>query len=1332
MAAGTFRKEPALRNLELRDPGPYKLYGAGDNRIRIHGIIDLPITLGDKVYLTEAIVADIGAAGIIGMNFLRVHRVIANFSAGEFRMGEDTHFLFRSGPMHSFQMRTSRTVVVPPMSEMIIETRPRRPRMPLDGRPCIVQPVSSFAAGTGLVLGGALVMSNPRAMPILVVNPTDAPIVLKRGCIAATAIPAASSRVIPDDPVCRAACATAAAGDDPFTLPDHLESRVPKDRLDEEQRQALRRLLRQYADVFMGPDGAVGKTDVAKHRIDLVDERPLKQRLRRAAIVHQEVIDQEVQKMLDLDIIEPSDSPWASPVVMVKKKDGSWRFCVDYRKLNDATRKDSYPLPHIEDTFDALAGSHYFCALDLASGYWQVEMEESDRAKTAFVTKNGLYQFKVMPFGLCNAPATFERLMEMVLKGFLWKRCMVYIDDVVVYGRSFEETLTNLQMVLHRIRGAGLKLKPSKCELFAQEILYLGFMVTGTGVRPDPAKVAAVQKWPPPCNVADVRSFLGFASYHRRFIRGFAEIARPLTILTEKGADFVWSAEQANAFSGLRQALVVAPVLRHPRPDCEFILDTDASNFALGGVLSQIVDGQERVVAYASVALSRSQMNYCTTHRELLAVVTMTKRFRHYLLGRHFRLRTDHSSLRWLLNYSEADGLVARWLVKLQEYDMQIEHRAGKLHGNADGLSRCHKCKNPGCAGMAPFQQAADSSSDSELDVPGRPQAAAPSNNTAAGASRANLRARTRRYRRGHPAYEAEVRLSSSESSSSPAVYSSWVPSSSGESEYERSLPPVVMAAAAQPDATDEEPNYLGGYSPAQIAAAQRADRALAPVITALEAGQKPSKDERKTYREETLSLVSQWERLSLRDGLLYRRYEPPTPLPPIWQLVLPAELRKEVLHQLHDLRVTGHLGIRRTVHRLQQRFHWPGSSLDVQRWCAACPRCQARKGVPTPGRHPLTTVKAGAPFDWIALDILDTHRVTPRGFRYILVISDYFTKYTDAYPLRRQTADEVARLLVNRWVVYHGVPKQVHSDQGTQFESNLFRNLAQMLGSTKVRTTPYRPQSDGQVERFNRSVLNMLAAFVNDRANDWDDHLPYVLMAYRSSVHSSTGVTPHAMLYGRELNLPVDIMYPTAAETGAVPQCGPEYVEWIRRALANAHDFARARLDKSAIRQKRGYDAHAKGRPAFAEGDKVRYYYPPLKQGNKFAKPWIGPFTVLKQVTDVDYRIRRDSDPDRVLVVHIDNLKKYEGPLVMDPLIQDAEPDDAPVWDPSGQHPRTPDERVRRMVGLPDLSDPSDDGLGGYQPDDGDPQVPPLPPVPADDGRPRRKPRAPARYGWE
>ena len=1023
----------------------WKINAVDGGGVRGYGSATVQMLINGKSYSTEILVADITSPGVLGMNFLQRHNVSTNFSKGEFTIDGAIHFLERETLARSFQVTVARTVHIPPYSESIVPMRAMRAHV-LKGHNYVLQPLRRFGEQTGAALGSTLVKSCSGAIPALVVNPTPEPLQIREGLNAAICVPATALQLA-QRKTGRVSDARATPSSTDM-LPEHLERMLGKAKLSNSQLKQARSLLHKYSDVFLAPDGELGKTAIARHRIDLNTDRPLKQRFRRAPVAQQEVIDQEVQRMLDKDIIEPCDSPWASPVVMVRKKDGSWRFCVDYRKLNELTLKDSYPLPHIDDTFDTLAGAQYFCALDLASGYWQVEMEKRDKAKTAFVTKQGLYQFKVMPFGLCNAPATFERLMEMVLKGYLWKRCMVYIDDVIVFGESFDQTLENLSMVLERIRAAGLTLKPKKCELFTQEILYLGFMVTGQGIRPDPSKIKCVQNWPRPCGVGDVRSFLGFASYHRRFVKDFAQIARPLTVLTLKNKTFEWGPSQEHAFTVLKDRLCRTPVLDHPRTGVEFILDTDASGFAIGGVLSQKVDGVERVIAYASTALSASQINYCTTHRELLAVVRMIQRFRHYLWGRKFTIRSDHSSLRWLLNYKDADGMLARWLAKLQEFDFHIEHRPGRFHGNADGLSRCHKCKNKDCPGSREGMEEMESSTDSDVHV------------------KMNTTRRVRETKVDAPGCSmVPINAPAHHTKREPAPrLQAGVPDLINKSVLSR-------RACAQTTRIDKEINalpWLSKYNAAELRKAQRVDTALSPLILALEQGVKPTCAQRFTFNEETQSLASRWDQLALLDGFLYRKIQKGGRAAPTLQLVVPRALRVEILHQLHDLRVAGHLGVQRTVARVQQRFYWPGCALDVSRWCAACPQCASRKGKPTPGRAPLTPVITGAPFDRVALDILDTHKITPKGYRYILVLSDYFTKWTDAFPLRRHTARAVAEVLVNRFIVYHGVPKQIHSDQGAEFESALFQELVKMLGSTKIRTTPYRPQSDGQVERFN------------------------------------------------------------------------------------------------------------------------------------------------------------------------------------------------------------------------------------------------------------------------
>ena len=315
-------------------------------------------------------------------------------------------------------------------------------------------------------------------------------------------------------------------------------------------------------------------------------------------------------------------------------------------------------------------------------------MDENDKQKTAFATHRGLFQFKVMPFGLCNSPATFERLMELVLSGVLFERCLVYIDDVICFGKTEEEALYNLRVVLQKFRDANLKLKPSRCSLFQDECTFLGHTVVCEGTTCEKSKVEAVASWPVPTCVSEVRSFLGTASYYRKYIQGFADIASPLTNLTKKNQKFVWTEKCQSAFERLKEALVSAPILAYPTKEGRFVLDTDASATAIGAVLSQIQDGEEKVIAYANCALSSSRQNYCTTYRELYAVVRFVKYFSHYLWGRPFLVRSDHSSLKWLKNFKQPEGIVARWIATLDTYDFQMEHRKGASHGNADGLSR--------------------------------------------------------------------------------------------------------------------------------------------------------------------------------------------------------------------------------------------------------------------------------------------------------------------------------------------------------------------------------------------------------------------------------------------------------------------------------------------------------------------------------------------------------------------------------------------------------------------------------------------------------------------
>ena len=374
--------------------------------------------------------------------------------------------------------------------------------------------------------------------------------------------------------------------------------------------------------------------------------------------------------------------------MLVKKPDGSDRFRADLRRVNAITKKDSYPLPCIAESLDALAGTQFVCSMDLMSGYWQIEVDPESRKKTAFIIHAGLFEFNVMPFGLRNAPSCFQRLMEYVLRGLNWRIALIYLDDVLVYSRTFEEHLQHLRLVFDRFREAGLKLKPKKCFFGQKDVKFLGQVISTEGVQPDPAKIEAIKEYPVPRKVKDVRAFLGLANYYRKFVKDFAKIAGPLQELTKKGLKFQWTDECQAAFDLLKTALTQAPILAYPDFTLPFDLYDDASDDALGMVLGQIQNGREVVISYGGSKLLPTEKTYSVTEREALAAVAGVKYFQPYLYARKFTIHTDHNAVRWLMNIREPTGRLARWALLLQQYDFEIVHRAGRSNGNAGALSR--------------------------------------------------------------------------------------------------------------------------------------------------------------------------------------------------------------------------------------------------------------------------------------------------------------------------------------------------------------------------------------------------------------------------------------------------------------------------------------------------------------------------------------------------------------------------------------------------------------------------------------------------------------------
>lgn len=1147
--------------------------------MKVYGQAKLSVEIQGYFLELDFIITDLdGISGILGINFLETSKAQINFAQALLILPSNTIIkLHREQNNHCALIRLKEKVHIPANTEIMLPvTIPKHFRK----ENLLVEPNYQLK-NHGVVISNAIVNAGKNRVVISAINCRNIDITLKRNKIVGN-IQEVKEILEPIENELSSE----------LQLPQHLECLLEgvSPKITPEQKNKIKTLLIKFQDVFLGPDGRLGQTHVVKHTIDTGDALPIKIPPRRVPLKHKEIIDQEIDKMLKDDIIEPSDSPWSSPILLCLKKDLSWRFCVDYRKINQVTKKDAYPLPNIDSSLDSLGGNQWFSTIDLASGYWQCLVDEKDRPKTAFSCHRGLFQFKVMPFGLCNAPSCFERLMEIVLKGYQWERCLCYIDDVIIFGRTFEQALENLELVFGRLRQANLKLKPKKCSFFQHQVLFLGHLISDQGIACDPSKIETVQNWPVPKNVNEIRSFLGLAGYYRRFIPNFSEIASVLTNLTKKEIKFNWTEKCQTSFNTLKEKLVTAPVLVYPNENDQFILDTDASGHAIGAVLSQIQDGEEKVIAYASKMLNNSQKKYCTTYRELLAVVTFVKYFRHYLIGQKFKIRTDHASLIWLKNFKNPEGMVARWISVLESYHYVLEHRKGNQHSNADALSRkpYRLCKRQNCPGCK---------SDESIQMSINPLVS-------------------------HDPDETIPYIENDQIESRPLNENF---SCNGTLDFDNEI---------------DFSNWLRIWTSEEIKEWQEQDFDISKVIEMKNQFlEKPDRQKVAGLSYEVRNLWSLWESLEIRNGILYKKVENFGQDELV--LVVPKELRTKLMKELHNSRISGHLGRDRTIQSVKRRFFWPGMSSDISSWVKHCAVCARTKRGPGLGRSPLQQSPVGYPLDRVAVDIVGPCPITENGNEYIIVLCDYFTKWSEAFAVPNHNALTVADKIVSEFFSRFGVPKQLHSDQGKEFESELFHAVCTRLGIEKTRTTPYRPQSDGLVEKFNQTLQVMLSAFVNKCRNDWDNHLPYLLMAYRASVNDSTGVSPFKMMYGREMSYPIDVI-------AGIPNsnkhfCPVEYIQWLNHTFTVTFNFARDNLLKAATRQKNNYDRGLKPRN-FKVGDFVWRWYPPTAN-LKLGLGWMGPYKILEKLTEVTYKIQETPD-SRVIIVHVDHLKPYLGEL--------------------------------------------------------------------------------------
>jgi transposase InsO family protein len=957
--------------------------------------------------------------------------------------------------------------------------------------------------------------------------------------------------------------------------------------LSETDKSELQAFLTSNRDVFAMNSSEMGCTNRVTHTIELLDEIPFKEKCRPIPPSAYDELREHLAELTSAGIIKRSKSPYCSNIVLVRKKDGSLRLCVDYRKLNSRTKKDAYNLPRTDALIDCLQGAKFFASLDFFSGYHQVAMDPEAQERTAFSAGPlGFFQYTRMPFGLCNSPSTFQRLMEEVLEGLTMVKCAVYIDDIIVFAPTKTELYERLSEVFDRLRQAHLTLKPKKCSFFQNSVDFLGHSVSAEGVRCSNKHLEAVTSWPEPSNVQQLQTFLGFTGFFRRFIAGYSTIAYPMLKLL-KGSekknhkspkrrksqhDYVpweWGKEQQDAFNALKASLTSTPLLVYPDFSKPFTLHVDASRRGLGAVLYQENHGKLHVVAYASRSLTGSEKNYTVHKLEFLALKwAVTAKFHQYLYGRKFRVFTDHNPLVYVTSTAKLDANGHRWLETLGAYDFSIHYKPGKGHADADGLSR-----------------------------------------------------------RPHP--ETEERQSTK--IISPEIFKEICALVAGDQEFagvaeSLGLPPQAVSSVARlsyPVAID-------------WAAEQERDPDTARVKQLVRSGNKPTERQRKAESAVVLRLLSHWETLLVKDGVLLKQSKLEDEV--LERIVIPAHKQKECLYLVHD--DMGHLGRDKTLSLAQERFYWIGLTKDIEHKVKTCHRCICAKAPNLPERAPLVNIVTSRPMELVCIDFLSLETAVG-GFDSILVVTDHFTRYACAFPTRNQEAKTVAKLLVDEYFVHYGIPERLHSDQGANFQSRVIDHLCKLLGIKKSRTTPYHPQGDGMTERFNKTLISMLKTLDPAKKPRWKDHVASLVHAYNCTRHESTKHSPFFLMFGRQPRLALDVFL------GREPAY-TSTVDTVRQKLEAAYRAASEAARKAAGRQAEHYNQKVRGQK-LQPGDAVLLRNVGLKGKHKIADKWQQePFTVVDQPNpDIPvYRIQRG---DQRKVIHRNHLLPVALPYRFD-----------------------------------------------------------------------------------